>query len=712
MKREKSSNIDQIDPKIIERLNKLKTSIEHHRYNYHVLDKEEISEAALDSLKKELVDIETTYPQLITSDSPSQRVAGAPLPYFEKVIHKVTQWSFNDAFSEADIRAFDERVKKNLKAAGFNGSENKKEKENKKDLEVDYVCELKIDGLKIVFEYVDGKLVTAATRGDGKVGENVTVNIRTIESVPLVLNKPVNIIFEGEAYMGIKQFDAINKEQKKLGEPLYANPRNVTAGSIRQLDPKMVASRKLNTFIYDIAQFTKNEKGEVRKDIDGFTPDNQLDELKKIEELGMRVNKHPKLCKNIDDVIAYWKEWQVKSKKEDYLIDGVVVKVNSRKYQDALGYTGKAPRFGIAFKFAAEQVTTILEDIILQIGRTGVVTPVAHLKPVLVAGSTVSRATLHNEDEIRRLDVRIGDTVILQKAGDVIPDIVQVLKEFRTGKEKVYTFPTHHSDCGGDGRIERIPGQAAWRCVVLDSDALSKRKMYHFVSKKAFDMDGCGPKVIDQLLDAGLIHDAADLFTLQKGDLLALPRFGEKSVDNLLESVKKAKTVSLARLIISLSIPQVGEETAYDLEKYFGKLKEIKKATIEELQGINGVGDVVAVQIFEWFRSLNNIQYLEKLLKEIKVEEKNPIKFDDKKDGVVKVEKLSGLTFVITGSLSKFDRDEAKEKIRTLGGSTSDSISKKTSYLVAGENAGSKLDKAEGLGVKVLTEETFLKMIS
>ena len=398
---------------IIERLAKLKASIERHRYNYHVLDKPEISDEALDSLKNELVKIETEYPELITPDSPSQRVAGAPLPEFKKVAHKVPQWSFNDAFTIEDIREFDARTKRFLKS------------QTGKDIWPSYVCELKIDGLKIVSEYKKGLLVGAATRGDGKVGEDVTMNIRTIESVPLRLNKDVDIIVEGEVWLSKRNFEKLNKEQKKKDKPLYANPRNVAAGTIRQLDPSIVAGRRLETFTYDIASY--GEKMPVKQEL----------ELALLNELGFKVNRYFEPCKNIEEVISFWQKWQKKKDSLDYFIDGVVVKVNEKEYQDILGFTGKAPRYGIAFKFQAEQVTTVVEDIQLQIGRTGVLTPVAHLKPVLVAGSTVSRATLHNEDEIRRLDVRVGDTVILQKAGDVIPDIVKVLVEFRTGKEYI-----------------------------------------------------------------------------------------------------------------------------------------------------------------------------------------------------------------------------------------------------------------------------------
>ncbi len=669
---------------VILRLKKLREAIEKYRYAYHVLDREEISAEALDSLKAELVEIETKYPELITPDSPSQRVAGAPLPAFKKVEHKVTQWSFNDAFSEEDIKEFDARTKRFLKS------------ELGRDVLPSYICELKIDGLKIVLEYEKGKLVTAATRGDGVVGEDVTMNVRTIESVPLTLSREVDVIVEGEVWMGKRALAATNREREKNGEPLFMNPRNAAAGSVRQLDPKVAAARKLDTFIYDLAQLGSSASK---------LPETQERELGFLSELGFKVNKNFHHAKNIDDVIAYWKEWgtDAKRKKLDYLLDGIVVKVNEREYQDALGYTGKAPRFGIAFKFAAEQVTTVVEDIALQIGRTGVLTPVAHLRPVSVAGSTVSRATLHNEDEIKRLDVRIGDTVILQKAGDVIPDIVSVVKEMRTGKEKEFVWPKVVAECGGDGRIERIPGQAAWRCVSKNSAVMHRRKLAHFVSKKAFDIEHIGPKNINLLLDNNLISTYADIFTLKRGDLLNLPRMAEKSVDNLLASVEKARKVTLPRLIISLSIPQVGEETAYDLAEHFGTIARLREAKFEELQAIYGVGDVVARSVVDFFVDKKNQKILDNLLAEIKVE-----KVEKKPAGSLP---LAGRSFVLTGTLSSMSRDEAESKIRALGGDVSSSVSKKTSYVVAGENPGSKKDKAEELGVSVLSEEEFLKMV-
>jgi DNA ligase (NAD+) len=669
---------------IEERIEKLRKTIEHHRYLTHVLDRQEMPEAALDSLKHELASLEKEYPELITPDSPTQRVAGKPLPAFQKVRHKVTQWSFNDAFSPEEMREFDTRVKRMLNPKS--DLESEKRSDFKKPT---YTVEHKIDGLKVVLEYERGVLTTAATRGDGVVGENVTENVKTIESVPLRLREPVSIIVEGEVWMRKSTLEELNAKRTAAGQAPFANPRNVAAGSIRQLDPSVAASRKLETYVYDISG--------------GDAPTRQFEELERLTTLGFKVNPHFRHCATMEEVIRYWEEWKKKMPREDYFADGIVVKVDERPYQDALGYTGKAPRFGIAFKFPAEQVTTVVEDIAFQVGRTGVVTPVAHLRPVLVAGSVVSRATLHNEDEIKRLDVRIGDTVILQKAGDVIPDVVAVVKDMRTGKEKPFRWPTTVSACGGSGRIERVPGEAAWRCVDRSSFAILRRKFYHFVSKRALDIERLGPKIVDLLLDEKLIASFDDIFTLKRGDLLKLPRFAEKSVDNLLVSIETARHTTLQRLIVALSIPQVGEETAEDLAKHFGLFRKIQDATFEELECIDGIGPVVGKAIVDWFAEKENRALVRRLLSHLElanIEVRDTSKLP-----------LHGKTFVLTGTLSSLGRDEAKAKVKALGGEVSESVSKKTSYVVAGENPGSKLEKARELGVQVLNETGFLRMV-
>jgi len=657
-----------------DRLNKLKELLEKHRYLYHVLDKPEISDEAYDSLVKELESIEQEHPELITPDSPTQRVGGEPLKEFSKVTHAHQQWSFDDVFDLDELKKWEEKVKNFMKKAGV---------ENER---LEYCCELKIDGLKVILTYEDGVLKQGATRGDGTVGEDVTHNIKTIQSIPLKLKKQINITVVGEVWLSKKNLKKINKERDKNGEPVYANTRNLAAGSLRQLDPKITASRGLDSFLYDIDQISE------------IPAKTQYEEIEVLSQLGFKANPFAKVCSSPDDIQKFYTEWTKKRHDLDYELDGIVIKVNSVKIQQALGYTGKSPRWGVAYKFPAEQVTTVVEDIVLQIGRTGVLTPVAHLKPVIVAGSKVSRATLHNEDEIKRLDVRIGDTVILQKAGDVIPDIVSVVQELRPLKSKPYIFPKRVPMCGGDGSIERIPGEAAWRCVSKDSFDQQKRRFYYFVSKKCFDIDGLGPKIIDVLLEQGLISSFDDIFTLKRGDLLALPRFAEKSVDNLLESIEKVRTISLPRFLASLSISQVGEETAYDISKYFGSIEKISQAAFEEIESIYGVGPIVAKSLYEWFRDSDNKKLINNLLKQVKIEE------------VKAGQKLQGKSFVFTGTLN-MDRVAAQETVRRLGGEVSSSVSKNTTYVVVGENAGSKLEKAQQLGVAVINEEDFLTLV-
>ena len=475
-----------------ERLDKLKKLLEKHRHLYHVLDKPEISDEAYDSLMKELEDVEAKYPELITTDSPTQRVGGEPLKEFNKVKHAFQQWSFDDVFDFEELEKWEKKVKNFMEKSGV-GNE-----------KLDYCCELKIDGLKIVLTYEKGKFICGATRGDGTIGEDVTHNIKTVQSIPMTLSNDVDIIAIGEIWLSKKVLGKINEERKKNGEIIYANTRNLAAGSLRQLDPKITATRKLDSFLYDID----------RVSID--MPETQYGEIESLSKLGFKTNSFSRICNSIDDIQKFYNEWAKKRHDLDYELDGMVIKINSNKIQKALGYTGKSPRWGVAYKFPAEQATTILEDIVLQVGRTGVVTPVAYLRPVKVAGSTVSRATLHNEDEIKRLDLRIGDTVIIQKAGDVIPDIVSVVIELRNKNSKPYVFPTHVAVCGGNGKIVRIEGEAAWRCESADSFDQQKRKFYYFVSKKCFNIDGLGPKIIDVLLEQGLINSFDDIFTLNK----------------------------------------------------------------------------------------------------------------------------------------------------------------------------------------------------
>ncbi len=668
-----------IPEKIKERVLQLRKTIERYRYAYHVEDREEISAAALDSLKHELAVLEEQYPALITPDSPTQRVAGKPLPEFQKVRHEVPQWSFNDAFSEQDIRDFDARIKKILKT------------HFRKDIIPTYACELKIDGLKVVFTYKKGLLETAATRGDGVVGEDVTANVRTIESVPLRLREPIDCVVEGEVWLGKKELARINAERKKKKESVFANPRNAAAGSIRQLNPAIAASRKLDSFIYDMS------RASIR------APKTQIEELTVLQKLGFKINKNFVRCARVEDIYAYWETWKKKALREDYLIDGIVIKVNEKEYQDVLGYTGKAPRYAIAFKFPAEQVTTVVEDIVFQVGRTGVVTPVARLRPVSVAGSVVSRATLHNEDEIKRLGVRIGDTVILQKAGDVIPDIVQVLTDMRTGKEKSFVFPKRVFECGGDGAIERISGQAAWRCKNRHSFVQLQRKFHHFASKKAFNIDGLGPQILNLFLERGLIRSFDDIFTLKRGDIEGTPGFKDKSISNILSAIEKSKVISLPRFLIALSIDHVGEETAEILGNSFGALENIRRASVEDFKRISGIGPIVSESLYRFFKNEDNKKHIERLLRHITIR--------GGASRTTHTARFSGKTFVITGSLQSFSRDEAKAKIKLLGGHVAGSVSQKTDYVVAGADPGSKYRDAQKIGVPIITEKEFLDMI-
>lgn len=661
-----------------ERVKKLQSAISAYRAEYHERDQSSISPEALDSLKHELALLEARYPSLVTTDSPTQTVAGGVLPGMKKVQHAVAQWSLDDAFDEDEIRAFDERVRRGLAKVGMSAQPS-------------YVCELKIDGAHIILTYEKGVLVLAATRGDGITGENVTHTVSTIQSIPKRLTRPVDLVVEGEIYMSRKGFLALNKEQERLGKPLFANPRNIVAGSLRQLDPKAAAARPLGAFLYDIEGLSET------------MPETQAKELAYLRSLGLPVNAHESRAGTIEDVIAYWKRWQGAARdKEDYLIDGVVVKVDSREHQMALGHTGKGPRYAIAFKFPAEQVTTVIEDISLQVGRTGVLTPVAHLAPTAVAGTMVARATLHNEDFIREKDIRIGDTVIMQKAGDIIPEIVQVLPEFRTGKEKKWKFPTSSPLCGGDGEIERVPGTSARRCRVAGSFDQQLRKLAHFAGKSALDIEGLGAKTVQLLMEHGLVANPDDFFDLTRDELLKLPGFKEKSATNLIESLEEKKRIPLDRLLVGLSIPHVGEETARLIAVHFGTLARLRDATRADFSDIHGIGNVVAGTVADWFEHAENRLLIERLGEHLSV-------------SVVKKERgsgaLEGVSVVITGSFEGFSREEAEAMVRKAGGRPGSAVSKKTGFVLAGEKPGSKLKAAEVLGIPVIDEAEFVRRL-
>lgn len=659
------------------RIDKLKKEIDHHRYLYHVLDKVEISDAALDSLKHELYELEQKNPEFITPDSPTQRIGGKPLDQFKKAAHIVPQWSFNDAFTPDEIREFDARVRRFLREAGIG-----------ENIVPDYTAELKIDGLHVVLTYKKGIFTNGATRGDGKIGEDVTQNLKTIESIPLKLAQELDLVAEGEVFMAKSVLEKLNQDREKKGEQLLANPRNAAAGAIRQLDSKIARERHLDCFVYDLS-WAGNFSA----------PLTQKEELEKLKELGFKVNKNWEHCANIEEAIKFWQYWMKRREEEDYWIDGIVLKLNSQNWQKRLGYTGKAPRWAIAFKFPAEQATTVVEDIVVQVGRTGALTPVAHLRPVVVMGSTISRATLHNEDEIRRLGLKIGDTVVIQKAGDVIPEVVKVLPNLRTGKEKDFKMPMKCPICGSE--VVRTEGEVAAYCTNKKCYAQDLRRLIHFASKKAFNIEGMGRKIVQRMVDEKLIYSAADIFELTKDDISVLAGFGEKSADNLISAIAKSKTIFLSKFIYALGIHHVGEEMSYDLALHFKALDNIKKAGVEGLTKSHDVGPVVAESIYKFFRDESNLKLLNDL-------EKAGIKIipDKAQEG-----KLAGKTFVVTGTLESMSREEAHDKIRALGGSVGSAVSSKTSYVMAGENPGSKYDKAKKLGVKILDEKEFLELV-
>jgi len=655
------------------RIEKLKKQLTEIDYAYYVLDKPFVEDAVRDSLKDELEKLEKKYPEFVTPDSPTQRVGGKALGKFAKIRHKVAKYSFDDVFSWEDVLEFDQRVKRFLKLPA--------------DKDIAYTCELKIDGLNMTLHYKNGLLDKAVTRGDGFVGEDVTHTVRTIKSVPLKLRKSVTVEVGGEVYMSKKAFEKMNKEQEKKDEDKFANPRNAAAGTVRQLDPQVASKRDLDFFAYVIHG--------------GVEVDRQKQALEGMKDLGFKINNNYERHKSVDGAKSFFDKWHKAKNRLPYELDGIVLKVDSLDLQDKLGRTAKHVRWACAYKFPAEQTTTVVEDIQVQVGRTGALTPVAHLKPVQLAGSTVKRATLHNMDEINRLDVRIGDTVVLQKAGDIIPDVVKVLPKMRSGKERKFHMPKKCPICGSS--VVQKSGEVAHYCSNKKCYAVHQEGMYHFVSRRAFDIDGLGPKIIDQLVKTDLIRDIADIFSLKHDDLAPLERFAEKAATNLVESIEKSKKISLARFLYALGIRQVGEETAHDLANHFGSLENVMKAGKEELESVADIGPVVAESISEWFRDKQNLRLVEKLLK----------------GGVVMVgsrkqevgSRLTGKVFVLTGELSGMSRDGAKDKIRELGGNVSSSVSKKTDFVVVGSNPGSKREKAKELGVKMIEEGEFLKML-
>ncbi|MFA5310115.1 MAG: NAD-dependent DNA ligase LigA [Candidatus Paceibacterota bacterium] len=676
------------------RIEKLRKLIDYHRYLYHVLDREEISDSAHDSLKNELFELEMQFPDLITPDSPTQRIGGKPLDFFEKIERQKKMYSFNDAFSRVDMDNWENRNKKLLSEKDF----------------VEYYCEPKLDGLAIELVYIKGFLEIGSTRGDGKIGENVTQNIKTIEPIPLKIREEKEIIKDlkkeklfdvaklienkglkevivrGEAIITKREFIKTNKEREKQGLPLYANPRNLAAGSIRQLDPKITASRKLDADVYSLAS--------------DFGQKTHEEEHKILKTLGFKTNnKYNRLCKNMNEVFDFYAYWQKNREKLPYEIDGLVVSINDNKVFEKLGVVGKAPRGAIALKFSLKQSTTIVEDIKVQVGRTGAMTPVALLKPVDINGVTVSRATLHNEKEIERLGLKIGDTVVVGRAGDVIPEVIKVFPELRTGKERNFHMPERCPSC--ETKLVKPEKEVVWRCPNPQCFSRKIRWFGHFVSRGAFNIDGLGPKIVEKFIEEGLLLDPSDLFDLKEGDILPLERFADKSAKKIVENIQKRKEVSFSRFIYSLGIRNVGQKTSIDLSKKFKSIEDLSKSNIEELENISDVGPIVSKSIVEWFKDKDNIKFLKKL-------KERGVSYFFEKSG----NKFSGKTFVITGTLNKMSRELAKEKIISLGGEVSEAVSKNTDYLVLGDSPGSKYEKARDLGVEIIKEDKFLKMIS
>jgi DNA ligase (NAD+) len=675
-----------------QRIEALKLEINRHRYRYHVLDAPEISDAAWDSLKKELADLEERYPQFITPDSPTQRVGGRPLDKFLKVSHLQPMLSLNDAFSRQDMEAWETRIKKLLPS----------------EASLEYFSELKIDGLAIELIYLNGILAVGATRGDGVTGEDVTQNLKTVGAIPLTLREPTEwekeafekieisppkalpkeVVVRGEVFLTKREFERLNKIQERAGGQIYANPRNVAAGSIRQLDPRITGSRRLDSFAYalvtDLGQKTHSQEHEL------------------LRLLGFKINPENRLVKNLAEVESFHDAWSKRRERLPYEIDGIVVIVNPNDNFKRLGTVGKAPRGAIAYKFAGREATTVVEDIRVQVGRTGTLTPVALLKPVSLGGIRISRASLHNEDEIKRLGLRIGDTVVIQRAGDVIPQITRVLEGMRTGRETAFYMPRKCSLCGSG--VIRKPGWSAHYCTNPDCFGQQRERIIHFTSRNAFDIEGMGEKVVEQLIQEGLITDPADIFGLTEGDLTSLKRFAEKSARNLIEAIQARRKITLARLLVGVSIRHVGEETAIDLARNFGSLENIQKAALEDLEAVPNVGAIVALSIYEWFQNKENRALIDKL--------KRAGVTIERAQKLLKSRELKGLTFVFTGELETMSRDEAQEKVRERGGNVSSSVSQNTGYVVAGESPGSKYARAQKLGVKILTEKEFLALFS
>ena len=658
------------------KIEKLKNLLNQYSYEYYVLDQPTIPDSEYDQLYRELEQLEQQYPEFIADDSPTQRVGDKPLDFFQKVEHKVPMLSLSNAFNEQELKDFHRRVTQGLNE------------------EVSYVCELKIDGLAVSLTYENGKFVRGATRGDGNVGEDITMNLRTIRSIPLTIKDKETLEVRGEAFMPHSSFLKLNEERVKNGEEPFANPRNAAAGSLRQLEPKIAAERHLDIFLYAVGEWENSQLT------------SHSARLEKLKELGFKTNPEWRKCSTIEEVIDFVEYWSKERPNLPYEIDGIVIKVDDLRQQEKLGFTAKSPRWAIAYKFPAEEAMTVLKDIELSVGRTGVVTPTAILEPVRIAGTTVQRASLHNEDLIQELDIRIGDTVVIKKAGDIIPKVVRVVYDKRTGNEKPFQMPKECPTCGNE--LVRIEGEVALRCINPNCPAQLTEGLIHFVSRNAMNIEGLGEKVIQQLFKADLIRTIADLYRLERKELLKLERMGEKSVDNLLTAIEKSKNNSLERLLFGLGIRFIGAKAAQILAMEFETMDRLEHATKEELLAIDEIGEKMADSIVHYFSE----EKVKQLLRELKdlglnMEYTGPRKHDQDTDSV-----FAGKTIVLTGKLESFSRNELKQLIESMGGKVTGSVSKKTDLVIAGEDAGSKYDKATQLGITIWDENKLTEALN
>jgi DNA ligase (NAD+) len=657
-----------------ERIKELRATLEYHAKKYYDEDKPEITDYEYDMMMNELKGLEKQFPELIDKESLTQKVGGHVKEGFKQVEHEVPLQSLQDVFSYDELRDFDDRVKKQLHDGGAN---------------LKYVVETKIDGLSMAIEYKDGKFVRAATRGNGLIGEDVSANALTIKSIPKELKEPINIIVRGEVFIGSKEFEKLNEEREVLGQSLFANARNAAAGSLRQLDSKITKTRPLDIFIFNVQKLENNPFN------------SHYEQLNYLDKLGFNVNPVRILCNNIDEAIDAITKIGEDRENLSFGIDGAVIKVDNLDYREELGTTFKTPRWAIAYKYPPEQKETLLKDIICQVGRTGAITPMAILEPVKVAGSTISKTTLHNEDFIKEKDLKIGDRVIIQKAGDVIPEVVEAVKSKRTGEEKEFIMPKVCPVCGAP--TIREDGEAVTRCTGIECSAKALRNIVHFASKEGMEIDGLGYSIIEQLLDKKLINNIADIYSLKLEDVASLKKNGKKFAQNLIDAIEKSKSNDLFKLITGLGIRHIGAKSAKNLARKFRTMDNLMNASIEELSVQNDVGEITAKSIYEFFREEQSIDLINKLkLAGVNMESLEEENTDNR---------FEGKTFVLTGALSKYSRDEASDIIEKLGGKTSGSVSKKTSYVLAGEDAGSKLTKAQNLGVTVITEEEFEEMI-